>query len=225
MSEYTFTIMNATEISPPAPPPAPTHSGLTPGQIQPARLASLLGEGVQARLLDVRSAAEYDAQHVKGAVLQPLDSLAPSEWKASPDAGPVYVLCQAGGRASRAAALLAKEGVVCSVVEGGMEAWLAAGLPVEKGASQVLPLMRQVQLVIGLVSGTGAALALWRHPLFAWIPLFTSAGLVLAGATGYCGLALLMARMPWNRRAGGGSAQNGQRVGGASCCAPSGGQP
>jgi rhodanese-related sulfurtransferase len=212
--------MNATEIS----PPSRSASGLTPGQIQPARLAALLGRGVEARLLDVRSAAEYGTQHVKGAVLQPLDSLAPSEWKASADAGPVYVLCQAGGRAGRAAELLAKEGVACSVVEGGMEAWVAAGLPVEKGASQVLPLMRQVQLVIGLVSGTGAALAIWKHPLFGLIPLFTSAGLVFAGATGYCGLALLLARMPWNQRTGGGTAQTGPRAGGASCCAPAGGR-
>jgi hypothetical protein len=105
-----------------------------------------------------------------------------------------------------------------------MEAWVAAGLPVEKGATRVLPLMRQVQLVIGLVSGTGAALAVWKHPLFALIPLFMSAGLVFAGATGYCGLALLLARMPWNRRPGDGTAQTGTRTGAASCCTPAGGQ-
>ena len=215
-----FIDMNATEISPPACVPA----SVTPGLIQPARLAALLGQGGEARLLDVRSAAEYSAQHVKGAVLQPLDSLVPSEWKASPGAGPLYVLCQAGGRAGRAATLLAKEGVACSVVEGGMEAWVAAGLSVEKGTSRVLPLMRQVQLVIGLVSGTGAALAIWKHPLFALIPLFMSAGLVFAGATGYCGLALLLARMPWNRQPGGGAGRAGPPATAASCCAPAGGQ-
>ena len=220
MNDYIFNLMNATEIS----PPSCVTASVTPGLIQPARLAALLGQGGEARLLDVRSAAEYDAQHVKGAVLQPLDSLIPSEWTAAPGAGPLYVLCQAGGRAGRAAALLSKQGVACSVVEGGMEAWVAAGLPVEKGATRVLPLMRQVQLVIGLVSGTGAALAVWKHPLFALIPLFTSAGLVFAGATGYCGLALLLARMPWNRRPGDGAAQTGTRTAAASCCTPAGGQ-
>ncbi len=208
--------MNATEISPPV--------CVTPGKIQPARLAALLRQGGGARLLDVRSAAEYEAQHVSGTVLQPLDSLVPSEWADKNAGGPVYVFCQSGGRAGRAAALLAKEGVPCSVVEGGLEAWTAAGLPVEKGASTVLPLMRQVQLVIGLVSGTGAALAIWKHPLFALIPLFTSAGLVFAGATGYCGLALLLARMPWNRRPAGGAALAGARTAPASCCAPAGGK-
>jgi rhodanese-related sulfurtransferase len=207
--------MSSNEISPPA--------GVAAGVIHPVRLAALQGQNGQSRLLDVRSAAEYDGQHVKGAVLQPLDSLVASEWKAPPGAGPLYVLCQTGGRAASAAALLAKEGVACSVVEGGMEAWVAAGLPVEQGASRVLPLMRQVQLVIGLVSGTGAALAVWKHPLFALIPLFTSAGLIFAGATGYCGLALLLARMPWNQRSGTRATQDGPRTAAASCCSAAGG--
>jgi rhodanese-related sulfurtransferase len=216
MHGYTFTYMNATEISPPV--------CVTPGAIPPARLAALLSQGGGARLLDVRSPAEYGAQHVAGAVLQPLDSLVPSEWVGKSGAGPLYLFCQSGGRAGRAAALLAKEGVACSVVEGGLEAWVAAGLPVEKGASTVLPLMRQVQLVIGLVSGTGAALAVWKHPLFALIPLFMSAGLVFAALTGYCGLALLLARMPWNRQAGGGSSSSGSTAATASCCATAGGK-
>jgi rhodanese-related sulfurtransferase len=195
---------------------------ILPDRIQPARLAALLREGGRALLLDVRSPAEYDAQHVVGSTLQPLDTLNPAEWASKNTGAPLYVLCQSGGRASRAAALLAKQGVACCVVEGGLEAWTAAGLPVERTASGVLPLMRQVQLVIGLVSGTGAALALWKHPLFALIPLFTSAGLVFAGATGYCGLALLMARMPWNqRRAAGHDAPSGTGAT-ASCCANTG---
>lgn len=216
--------MNATEISPPRlAPNVPNPAGHTlPERIHPARLAALLKEGGRALLLDVRSPAEYDAQHVTGSVLEPLDTLNPAEWASKTNNGPLYVLCQSGGRASRAAALLAEQGVACCVVEGGLEAWTAAGLPVEKAASGVLPLMRQVQLVIGLVSGTGAALAIWKHPLFALIPLFTSAGLVFAGATGYCGLALLLAQMPWNqRRATRRGAPTGAGVA-TSCCANTG---
>jgi rhodanese-related sulfurtransferase len=175
------------------------------------------------RLLDVRSAAEYEGQHVAGSVHHPLDSLAPAQWAAQKGDLPLYIFCQSGGRAGRAASLLAKEGVACSVVAGGLEAWLAAGLPVERGESKVLPLMRQVQIVIGLVAGTGAALAIWKHPLFGIIPLFMSAGLVFAGLTGYCGLALLMARMPWNRRSGGATHKGPSGPGVMSCCAPAGG--
>jgi rhodanese-related sulfurtransferase len=140
--------------------------------------------------------------------------------------GPLYVLCQAGGRAGRAGEILAKAGVANVVVEGGLDAWTAAGLPVERGASRVLPLMRQVQIVIGLVSGTGAALAIFKHPLFALIPLFMAVGLLFAGLSGTCGLALFLARMPWNRRpqsSGGGPAAPAAPVttaGSPSCCAP-----
>jgi rhodanese-related sulfurtransferase len=218
--------MNATEISPlpatadRAPERLPSR---VPSRIAPTHLAALLGEGRQLRLLDVRSPAEYDAQHVAGAVLQPLDALNPADWTGQNGGGPLYVFCQSGGRASRAAALLAQQGVDCCVVDGGLEAWAGAGLPVEKGVSKVLPLMRQVQLVVGLVGGVGAALAVWKHPLFALVPLFMSAGLVFAGATGYCGLALLLARMPWNRRTtAGGNLPTGQSAS-ASCCAATGG--
>jgi len=87
----------------------------------------------------------------------------------------------------------------CVLVEGGTQAWLDAGLPVNRGESRVLPLMRQVQIVIGIISATGAALALAVNPWFAILPLITGGGLLFAGVTGYCGLALVLAKMPWNK--------------------------
>jgi hypothetical protein len=59
--------------------------------------------------------------------------------------------------------------------------------------------MRQVQIAVGLVSAVGAALALGVDPRFAIVPLVTGGGLLFAGVTGFCGLALLLAKMPWNR--------------------------
>ncbi len=85
------------------------------------------------------------------------------------------------------------------LVEGGTQAWIAAGLPVHRGDRKVLPLIRQVQIFIGslLIAGTSLALAvnLW----FAIVPLFLGCGLVCAGITVTCGMALMLARMPWNR--------------------------
>ena len=86
-----------------------------------------------------------------------------------------------------------------------------AGLPVNRGASRVLPLMRQVQITVGFLSAVGAALALTVNPRFALIPLVVGCGLLFAGLTGFCGLALLLAKMPWNKSSTGNS---------ASCCAP-----
>ena len=110
------------------------------------------------------------------------------------------MLCQSGGRARKAIEKLERAGVQgCVLVEGGTQAWMDAGLPVNRGESKVLPLMRQVQITIGIVSATGAALALAVNPWFALLPLITGCGLLFAGVTGYCGLALLLAKMPWNR--------------------------
>lgn len=180
--------------------------------------AAILQQGGACRILDVRTPPEFEAAHLVGSVNQPLDHLNPADWRSTSNAGPVYIFCQAGGRAGRAGEILAKAGVSNTVIEGGLDAWTAAGFPVERGATSVLPLMRQVQIVIGLVAGTGAALAIFKHPLFALIPLFTSAGLLFAGLTGTCGLALLLARMPWNRRS-----QPAGTKAGPSCCAPEAG--
>lgn len=169
--------------------------------IAPRDLQRRLADGRPAHLIDVRTPGEFAAGHVPGARLMPLDDLNPAEFQ-SPrgDAGPIYVLCQYGQRARKAIARLESAGVTrCVLVEGGTQGWINAGLPVELSQPGGLPLMRQVQIVIGSVSGAGAILALTVHPYFALVPLVTGCGLLFAGLTGTCGLALLLAKMPWNR--------------------------
>ena len=87
----------------------------------------------------------------------------------------------------------------CVLVEGGTQAWIEAGLPVNRGQSRVLPLMRQVQITVGFLSAAGALLALTVNKFFALIPLVVGCGLLFAGVTGFCGLALVLAKMPWNQ--------------------------
>ena len=159
------------------------------------------GEGVE--LLDVRTQPEYDAEHVACARLLPLDQLDAAAYlreRGNSDR-PIHVICQSGMRARKAIEQFQRAGFHhCVHVEGGTQGWIAAGLPVERGQSHVLPLIQQVQLVIGSCTALGSALALWVNPLFAWIPLFMGCGLLMAGATGSCPLALLMAKLPWNRQ-------------------------
>ncbi len=153
-------------------------------------------------LLDVRTPGEYAAAHVPGTKLIPLDELdaAAIRRELNGDISPVYVLCQSGGRARRAIEKLERAGVRgCVLVEGGTQAWIDAGLPVNRGRSRVLPLMRQVQITVGFLSAFGALLALTINKLFAVIPLVVGGGLLFAGLTGFCGLALLLAKMPWNK--------------------------
>jgi rhodanese-related sulfurtransferase len=181
--------------------------------ITPSDLQGLLATGNLPLLLDVRSPGEYQGSHIAGTKLIPLDELDPAAFcrERGADCSPVYVICQSGGRAGRAIQKLEAAGVKgCVLLEGGTQAWIDAGLPVVRGKSHVLPLMRQVQITIGAVSATGALLALVVNPLFSIIPLFMGCGLLMAGITGFCGLAVAMAKMPWNK-------VNAQE--GSSCCA------
>jgi hypothetical protein len=66
-----------------------------------------------------------------------------------------------------------------------------------------LEIMRQVQIAAGLLVLTGVGLGLGVNPLFFALAALVGAGLTLAGATGFCGMARLLALAPWNRRPAG----------------------
>ena len=87
----------------------------------------------------------------------------------------------------------------CHVLEGGIDGWRACGLPTEIDRKRPIEVMRQVQLVAGGLVLLGAVLALTVAPAFIGLSAFVGAGLMFAGATGWCGMAALLARMPWNR--------------------------
>ncbi|MCE9612214.1 MAG: DUF2892 domain-containing protein [Chthoniobacter sp.] len=170
--------------------------------IAPAALHQLRCAGASCEMLDVRTPSEHAAAHVPGVTLMPLDDLDPAGFlarRANP-ALPLYVFCQSGARAKKAVEKLRAAGCEQAVlVEGGTQAWIDAGLPVERSATRVLPLQRQVHLVIGFFSALGAVLAMTVDSRFAVLPLITGCGLLVNGSTGWCGLGLLMAKMPWNR--------------------------
>jgi len=114
---------------------------------------------------------------------------------------PIYVICQSGGRASKACERLQEAGlahVYC--VEGGMTAWERINLPVERGATKVISLERQVRIGAGSIVLLGVALARTIHPAFLAIAAFVGAGLIFAGITDYCGMAFVLSKMTWNRQ-------------------------
>jgi len=174
----------------------------TQSSITPQELHRRLSVEEPSLLIDVRTPGEYAEGHVPGAQLMPLDALDPVAFsrERGDDRRTVFVLCQLGGRAKKAIEKLERAGVQgCVLVEGGTQAWIDAGLPVTRGSSRVLPLMRQVQIVVGFLSALGAALALTVNIHFAYLSLFVGCGFFIAGITGFCGLALVLAKMPWNK--------------------------
>jgi rhodanese-related sulfurtransferase len=170
--------------------------------IHPRELQRRRAAGEDCEIIDVRTPGEHAEAHVEGVKLVPLDTLDPRAFLAQRPAAaaPLYVICQSGARAAKAVDRLRAAGLEhCVLVEGGTQGWIDAGLPVERGESRVLPLQRQVHLVIGFFTASASLLALTVDARFALISLLTGCGLLVNGSTGWCGLGLLMAKMPWNR--------------------------
>ena len=170
-------------------------------KIQASQLNQDLQSGKRITLIDVRTPVEHDEMHIAGSQLQPLDRLDPAVVKsAAGNAEKCVLVCRSGKRAEQAYQKLRESGCDHLVIlDGGVMAWEAAGLPLIRSEKKRLPLMRQVQLIIGLLALTGSILALTVHKNFALIPAFLGAGLTLAGSTGWCGLAILLSKMPWNK--------------------------
>ena len=172
-------------------------------------LSNLIKSGEKIDLIDVRTPAEFREIHAEPAKLLPLDKLSAESLKSlrttAPDQ-PVYVICKSGNRGRQACDKLRAAGVSVVNVDGGTTAWAAAGLPVVRG-KKTISLERQVRIVAGSMVFAGTLAGAFANPLFLIIPGFVGAGLVFAGVTDTCGMAMLLAKMPWNQ------------AGGASCSA------
>ena len=166
--------------------------------ISPEGLHERMQGGERVRLIDVRTPGEYRGEHVPGAESMPLDRLDAEALKRS-NGTPVFLLCRSGKRASAAHEQLAASGLTgLHVVEGGLEAWEKAGLPVERGKG-VISLERQVRIGAGALVLLGVLLGWLVHPAFFGLSAFVGVGLMFAGITDWCGMAMVLAKMPWNR--------------------------
>lgn len=168
--------------------------------IDPHDLHRRLATG-DAVLIDVREPDEFAREHILGARLAPLSAIDLHDFDR--DHGKIAVFhCRSGARTqAHAAQLLAKGFRQAYALEGGLQAWKAAGLPVHSNAKAPLEIMRQVQIAAGLLILLGVGLGFLVHPGFFGLAGFVGAGLTFAGTTGWCGMALLLKAMPWNKPA------------------------
>jgi hypothetical protein len=167
---------------------------LTP--ISPADAQRLIAKG--AVLVDIRAADERARARIPGSKSMPLAQLDRIE-----GAPAVIWHCRSGMRTQgNAAALAENSGSDAYYMEGGLDAWRKAGLPVAENSGAPLEIMRQVQIAAGSLVLAGVVLGLTVSPAFFGLSAFVGAGLTFAGVSGWCGMAHLLAIMPWNRRAG-----------------------
>ena len=168
--------------------------------ISPERAAELVRAG--AVMIDIREADEHARERIPGArhhALSRIDQNAPIR-----NGDDVLIFhCRSGARTKGNAPKLAAVTPACEtyILEGGLEAWRNAGLPVAHDRSQPIEIMRQVQIAAGSLVLLGVVLGAFVAPGFYALSGFVGAGLLIAGASGFCGMARLLAAMPWNRRA------------------------
>lgn len=154
-------------------------------------------------LIDVRTPHEFATAHIPGSQNVPLGDLdeARARQLVAEVAGTMMLVCRTGARAEQARSFLELAGSSAQVLAGGFERWRAQGGDVVEGSPTGMSLERQVRVVAGLMVVLGGALTAVVHPWFLLLPVAVGAGLVFAGVTDHCGLALLLARLPMNRSA------------------------
>lgn len=164
-------------------------------RITPTEAARRAADG--AVIVDIRDADEHARARIPGARNVPLSRLTEIT-----DAPAVIWHCRSGMRTEANAAQLAGAAPCDAfLLEGGIEAWRKAGLGIEEDRSQPMELQRQVQIAAGLMILAGVTLGFAVSPIYFGLAGFIGAGLTFAGLSGWCGMAKLLAAMPWNRRA------------------------
>lgn len=165
--------------------------------LSPAEVKRGLEQG-EITLIDVREPAEYAGDRIPGAKLMPLSNFDPA--KVPCGSGRVVLHCRSGNRSSKAAQLLLNAGHEQAWhLQGGIEAWKKAGYETQRDAKAPIAIMRQVQITAGSLVLLGVILGWLVSPWFYLLSAFVGAGLVFAGVTDTCGMAILLSKMPWNR--------------------------
>lgn len=160
-----------------------------------------IDEGTSAQIVDVRTPSEYISERVAAARSVPLihfDRLAMSLDKSRD----VYAMCRGGQRAETFCRKMDALGYRTFCVDGGLAAWIKQGFPVERTPGQPWSLERQTRFAAGFLVFVGVLLALTVHPNFIYLSGFIGLGLMYAGATDFCGMSLLLAKLPWNKPRG-----------------------
>jgi rhodanese-related sulfurtransferase len=155
----------------------------------------------EALLIDVREPPEYAAEHIPDAQLLPLSTFDPA--RVPQEAGKKVVLhCVMGKRSEQAGQKLLDAGFTTVYnFRGGVQAWKDAGYTTTRGQQAPLSLQRQVQIVSGSLVLLGTLLGVLGSPWFLLLSGAVGIGLVYAGVSGTCGMATLLARLPYNQRA------------------------
>lgn len=155
----------------------------------------------EAVIIDVREPAEYRGEHIEYARNLPLSEVSMDAANLPEHQHKKLILhCKSGKRSMLACEKLHADNIPYDLwnLDGGIEAWKKEGLSIVTSGKSVLPLDQQVQLAIGIMILAGLLLYASGQTYGLILPMISGLGLTNAGLTGWCGLAKLMGKMPWN---------------------------
>jgi rhodanese-related sulfurtransferase len=166
-----------------------------------AKTLKQLIEQQAVTLVDVREPSEYAGERIQGAILVPLSSFHPDKIPSS-EGKTLVLYCQSSNRSSQAAQKLLAAGFTeITHLQGGLNAWKQLGYPTQVNKNAPISIMRQVQIVAGSLVLMGTILGTFVSPWFFLLSGFVGAGLVFAGISGICAMAMLLAKLPYNQQA------------------------
>ena len=154
-------------------------------------------------IIDVRSPAEFKALHLPSSKNIPLDKLNEQSCKqiqTDAQGKTLYLLCGSGTRAKMAKdKFLNHTDSAIVIIEGGINELQRSNAPLNQAASSSISLERQVRIAAGVLVVIGVTLSLVINPAFIALSAFVGLGLIFAGITDSCGMALVLSKMPWNQ--------------------------
>lgn len=171
----------------------------TVNTISAADLKKMLAEDA-CSIIDIRDQDEHRSGAIQGSVNIPMSKLSQEGIK-NLEHDVIVVHCLSGMRSAKACENLKHiEGKTIYQLEGGLKAWKTINGDVVRQTTR-FTLMQQVQIIAGGAVLAGALLSLLVHPNWVYLSAFFGAGLLFAGLSGWCGMARLLAKMPWNKGA------------------------
>lgn len=152
-------------------------------------------------LVDVRTPSEFAEVHAVGAINIPLADVKKfaRDFEDIAERKTIHLMCRTERRAKMAKEALAQLNITATaIVPGGITRWVEEGKDVERGTKGI-SIERQVRICAGALVVTGAALGYFLNPAFIALSAFVGAGLVFAGITDTCGMAMMLGQLPFNR--------------------------
>lgn len=159
----------------------------------------------KAILIDVREDDEFKTEHISYAISLPLSNISNFAQYINPSPQQKIIFqCQHGKRAEKACRVITTSHLGFKqddifTIDGGIEGWRKAHLPLVRATKAKLPVFRQVQIIIGLLVLIFSLLGLFGQIWATYLAGFLGFAFAIAGITGWCGLGILLSKAPWNK--------------------------